>query len=262
MYKQSLTQAGLTEEMAQIYEVLLKNGPQNAGKLAKKTGLKRGLVYKTLDRLLEKGLLEKNEADKKVSLFSANHPLKLQEIVETKQQRAKNAALALDGVLPALVSDYNLLSGKPEVLYFEGEEGLKKIAFDSLSAKTEILQYIDNEAANKYWPNLNEEYVKKRKGLGIKKRMITIDSEFIKKNKAKYDRSITDIHLIDGERYPFATSMQIYDNKVSHVTLSQNKKIGFLIEDAEIAGMHRTIFEYMWEKTSPLFEPQTAAAND
>jgi len=261
MYEQSLTQAGLTEEMAQIYEFLIKNGPQNAGKLAKKLGIKRGLTYKSIERLIKRGLVEKIEEPQKVAYFKANHPLKLQVLVENRQQRAKNAQLAIDGVLPNLVSDFNLLTGKPDVVYFEGDDGIKRVVMDSLSAKGEIYQYIDNEAANRYFPKINNEYIKKRKELGIKKKMITIDNEFIRKQKDKYASDITDIHLIDGANYPFATAMQIYDNKVSYLTLSPNKKIGIIIEDADIAKMHRTIFEYMWKTTKPLFEKENNRSN-
>lgn len=254
MYEQSLTQAGLTEEMAQIYEILLKQGSQTAGKLAKKSELKRGLTYKTLERLLEKRLVEKSEENTKVAIFTASHPLKLQDLVEARQNRAKNALLAIDNVLPGLVSDFNLLINRPGVIFYEGDRGIKKVIFDSLNTKEEIYQYIDNEAANKIFPAINAEYTKKRKGLGIKKKMITIDSDFIKKNKESYDRAITDIHLIDGQKFPFSTAMQIYDNKVSYITMAKDKKIGIIIDDPYIAGMHKKIFEFMWEKTTPLFE--------
>jgi sugar-specific transcriptional regulator TrmB len=262
MYEQSLTQAGLTEEMAKIYEILLKQGPKTAGKLAKKAELKRGLTYKTLERLLEKQLVEKSEEDAKVAVFSATHPLKLQDLVEARQNRAKNAQLAVENALPALVSDFNLLIGKPGVIFYEGDSGIKKVVFDSLNTKGEIYQYIDNEAANKLFPIINAEYTKKRKELGIIKKMITIDSEFIRKNKDKYDREFSDIHLIDGNRFPFVTALQIYDNKVSYITLSKNKKIGIIIDDPYIAGMHKTIFEFMWEKTKPLFETNIESNSD
>ncbi|MFA6570728.1 MAG: hypothetical protein WCT77_05765, partial [Bacteroidota bacterium] len=155
--------------------------------------------------------------------------------------------------LGSLVSDYNLISGNPGIQYFEGEEGIIRVVFDSLSSKTEIYQYIDNEAANKYFPEINKEYVRVRKEKGIKKKMITIDGEYIRKNAGKYDKEFTDIHLIDGKKYPFATAMSIYDNKISYITLKEDKKIGFIIDDADIAKMHRTLFEYMWENTKSLY---------
>lgn len=268
MYSQHLTQSGLTKEQAIVYEVLLKNGALPAGKISSKTAelnekipIKRGLVYKILDQLVDFGLIEKNEEPGKVAIFQVAHPLKIKELVEKKERQAKDAQLALDGVLSSLVSDFNLISGKPGIQYFEGEEGIRRVVFDSLSAKSEIYQYIDNEAANRYFPEINKEYIKIRKEKGIKKKMITIDGDYIRKNANKYDREFTDIHLIDGKKYPFATAMSIYDNKISYITLKEDKKIGFIIDDADIAKMHRTLFEYMWENTKSLFDDSTYKAS-
>lgn len=268
MYEQHLTQSGLTKEQAIVYEVLLKFGALPAGKISSKTAelnekipIKRGLVYKILEQLVDFGLIEKQEEPGKVAIFQVGHPLKIKELIEKKERQAKDAGLALDGVLGSLVSDFNLVSGKPGIQYFEGEEGIKRVVFDSLSSKTEIYQYIDNEAANKYFPEINKEYVKVRKEKEIKKKMITIDSEYIRKNASKYDKDLTDVHLIDGKKYPFATAMSIYDNKISYITLKEDKKIGFIIDDADIAKMHRTLFEYMWESTKSLFDDNSYKAS-
>ena len=40
--------------------------------------------------------------------------------------------MIIDTALPALISDYNLVSGKPGIRFFEGVEGLKKIYEDVL----------------------------------------------------------------------------------------------------------------------------------
>ncbi len=261
MYEQSLIQAGLSAEMAQVYELLLKTGPLPAGKISKKTGLKRGLAYKTLDRLLEKQLITKFEENEKVAVFTATHPLKLQDLIDSREQKVKNAKLAMENVLPNLVSDFNLLLGKPDVVFYEGEAGIEKVVFDSLSTKGEIYQYIDNEAANKYFSEINARYTKKRKELDIKKKMITVDGEYIRKNKSNYDRAITDIHLIDGSRFPFAIAMQIYDNKISYLTMTENKKIGIIIDDQFISRMHKTLFEYTWEKSVSLFADKAKETN-
>lgn len=254
MYEQHLQQAGLNKEQAEIYEILIKNGPLKAGKISQKTTLKRGLVYKILDQLLDFGLIEKKEEAGKPTVFIPAHPLKLKELSEKREQKAKDAQLALSGILPSIVSDFNLVSGQPGIQFFEGVEGVKKISDDSLTAKTEILSYVDNEAVNKYIGNINQEYRLKRDKLKIKKRMITIDSEYIQKRKNEFDRQTTDIHLIESNEYPFSTIMQIYDNKISYITLDPKKMISVLIEDEHIVKMHKTLFEYMWSKTRPLFD--------
>lgn len=260
MYEQSLTQAGLYHEQAQIYEVLIKNGPLEAGKLAKLTGITRSLVYKILEELIEKGLVTKDETSRKVTIFKPEHPLKLQALQEKMAQKANNAAIALDSVLPYLSSEFNLLTDRPDIRFYEGKAGIEKIARDSLTAKTEIYSYIDNEAANKYVPGLNKEYVKERIKRNIKKKMITLDSAYIRERAKTFNPDLTEVRVIDGVLYPFSTVMQIYDNKVSYFTLDPKKIIGVIIEDEHIAKMHRSLFEFNWSRALPILENKKEAA--
>jgi len=252
MYEQILSQAGLYADQAKIYEILIKNGPLEAGKIAKKTDITRSLVYKILEELIEKGLVLKDEQSQKVAMFKPEHPLKLQVIQEKMAQKAKNAQIALDTVLPYLSSEFALLSDKPDIRFYENEEGIAKIARDSLTATTEIYSYIDNEAANKYIPKLNQEYVKERIKRRIKKKMITIDSPYIRQHAKNFHPELTEVRVIDGALYHFATVMQIYNNKVSYFTLDPKKIIGVIIEDEHIAKMHKSLFEFTWTKALPI----------
>jgi hypothetical protein len=38
----------------------------------------------------------------------------------------------------------------------------------------------------------------------------------------------------------------IYDNKVSFITLDQNRAIGIIIEDPDIYKTNQAIFDYVW----------------
>jgi hypothetical protein len=54
--------------------------------------------------------------------------------------------------------------------------------------------------------------------------------------------------FIDHKLYPFNSVMQIYDGKISYITLSKTSKIGVIIEDKNIYQMHKSLFEYIWSK--------------
>jgi len=261
MYEQHLVQAGLSPEQAEIYEILAKNGQLSAGNINQKTPIKRGLVYKILEQLIGLDLIEKEEDPGKVAIFKAKHPLKLKDLAQKREQQAKDAQLALDGVLPSIISDFNLVSDKPGIQFYEGFTGIKTVADDSLTAKSEIYSYIDNEAVNKYTPKINEGYIEKRTKLGLKKKMITFDNDYIRKRADSFNRELTDIHLIATKIKSFSTVMQIYDNKVSYITLDENKKIGIIIVDEHIAQMHKALFEYMWQSSLPLFEIKKTTAD-
>lgn len=250
-YLQPLVAAGLEPDQAQVYEILLKNGPLKAGKVAQRSSLKRGLVYKILDELADLGLVIKNEPPGKIAVFEPAHPLKVKEFAEAREQKLKTAQLALDGILGNLTSDYNLALGKPGIQFFEGKDGVAKVANDSLTSTTEILSYLDNEAINKYIPDINKEYIQKRNRLKISKRMITVDSQYVRDRAKQFNKSTTQIRVID-KGFPFATIMQIYDGKVSYITLDDKKMIGVIIADPHIYQMHKILFDFNWEHAAAL----------
>lgn len=252
MYQDSLVKIGLNYYQAVVYETLLKEGALPAGKLSLKTPFKRGLVYKILDELVKEDLVEKDEPPQKVAVFRAGHPTKLRAFAERKEQLARDAKLALEGVLPSIVSDFSALSGKPGVLYYEGEAGIAEILEDSLSTKTEVLTYADAETIIRHIKKINDGYVKKRKQLGIKKRLILLDNEFTR-NYAKNNKDeLTETRFIDHEMYQFSSLAEIYDGTVSYVSLSENKKSGFLIKNPEIYQMQKALFEFIWGKAKTI----------
>ncbi len=250
-YSQPLIQAGLTQEQAAIYEVLLKNGPSPARRVAQNSPYKRSLVYKILDELIALGLATKKDEVGRVSVFEPAHPVKLKDLAEKKAEQAKSAQAALESALPGLVSDFNLVSGKPGVRFYEGLEGVNQITADSLTAKDVIYSYVDNEAVSKYVPMINEEYVKKRERLGIMKKMITVDGEYIRRKVKTYNPKVSEVRVIPSQ-YPFFSVMQIYGNKVSYLTLDEKNMIGIIIDDPALAKMHKTLFEYTWSVAKPL----------
>ncbi|MBI3952717.1 MAG: hypothetical protein HY336_02050 [Candidatus Doudnabacteria bacterium] len=246
MYELPLVAAGLEPDQAQIYEILLKNGPLKAGKVAAKSTLKRGLTYKVLDELVELGLVAKNEPIGKVAIFEPAHPLKVKEFAEAKEQKLKTAQLALDGILGQLTSDYNLALGKPGIQFYEGKDGIKKVLEDTLTSKTEIYAYSDIEAIIKYIPNINQEYVAQRERRKIKKRGIFIDTPKAREELKNYHVATTQNKFIKHEAPPFEVVFQIYDNRISYITLSPNKMLGVIIEDPFIYRMHKYIYEFLW----------------
>ncbi len=250
MYENTLTKAGLSPDQALIYEVLLKGGALPAGEVSKKAQLKRGLTYKVLDELVLLGLAKKNEKAK-VLRFEPAHPLQLKELAEKKEQEAKVAQEALGGIIGNLTSDFNLISGKPGVQYFEGRGAIKRITDDSLTAKGEIYAYIDNEALDKFMLGENVQYVPQRVKRNIFKKILSPDTSYDRKLAPEVAQTYAELRVISGVAR-FATVTQIYNNTVSFLTLNDKMIIGIIIEDPYISLMHKTLFEHQWSVTPPL----------
>lgn len=245
MYKDILLQLGLTPNEAMVYEFLLKSGESPAGVIIKKTPLKRGVIYNALSDLEKKELISKKTKNK-VACFSPNHPEKLREYVEEKEEEAKKAKQTLEANMAALTSHFQLVSGRPGVRVYEGREGLVKVLDDSLSSKTEILTYADIEGMEKYLGRDNDKYVRQRKKLGLKKRGIVPDTPYAIKYLKNYDRAVTTIRYIDAKKFPIFLEMEIYDGKVSFMTFSEKRLIGVIIENEEIYKTQKSIFEMVW----------------
>ncbi len=248
MFNDYLTKSGLSKDQATIYDLLLQYGNVGASKLSKLANLKRGLTYKVLDQLVELGLAEKNDKLSKIALFFPTHPSKIKELFEKKKEEAKVAEEALGAVMGQMVSTFNLASGKPNVQFFEGLEGVKKVLEDSLTTSEEILSYADIESIETHIKDINSWYVTKREKLNIKKRGFVLDTPFNRKFLETYHTDITNTKYIKATTSPFKTIMQIYDNKISYITLDKESMIGVIIEDRHIAAMHKYLFLSLWEK--------------
>lgn len=246
MYEIPLTQAGLTGDQAKIYEILLLKGPIQASTVKRQTDISRPLVYKILDDLKNLGLVEERKETGKPARFQANHPLKLRDLVDGKRKAAEAASAALDGVLGQITSDFNLTSGKPGVRFYEGLEGIKAVVNDALTSKTEIYSYIDIEAVERLIPEISRDFARARQKLGIKKKNIGIDTPENRKEIENYYPDITEERLIPWPTEKFGVVMQIYDNKVSYITL-EGKMVGVILADPHIYQMHKSLFETTWQ---------------
>lgn len=248
----TLIQTGLSTNQAKVYLALLKTGATKAGTIVNSTGMKRGLIYKTLEELIMIDLAEKKGDGETVAKFFPKHPAKLRDFVEQKKKTASDAAIVLDGVLPSLVSQFNIVSGQPGITVCEGLEGVEKVLNDSLSNPEEVVYtYGDIESVMRYIPDISLRYVKKREQLGIEKKVMLLDAPKAREFMRNYHRVVTEVKFIVPEASPFKSVMEIYNGKVSYITFGENTMIGVIIDDATIYTMHRTIFEFFWKKLEP-----------
>ncbi len=255
-YTKEITDTGLSKEQAVIYEVLLKLGVSPASAIAKAipsgTTLSRPLVYKVLEELIGLDLASKSEETGKIAKFTPKHPVAITKVIDEQRERierTKKQFLATSGKLSSL---FNLSVGKPGVQFYEGEDGVWEVLVDSLSATEEILTYADLEAIAKYIPALNAEYSTMREEQDVKKRGLVVDSPEARKFLKSYDGKVTNTKLISASEgfLPFQTVVQIYDNKVSYITLTDEYLMGVIVTDQYIANTHKYLFESLWKLSS------------
>ena len=241
-----LNNIGLSPKEAEIYETLLKLGKVKINSILSETKLKRTTIYSILDELVNKNIVEKDE-NHKIAQFRAKHPYTLKSYLEDKSEKIKTTSEQLEAVLPNLISLYNTAQNMPGVKFYEGKEGIKKTLNDSLNSKTEILTIADIEAVEKYIADIEEEYVKQRNKKGITKRLLVLDTPQAREME-KFPKHFTaDTKYCKLKINPFNTAIQIYDNKVVFITMTDNYLAGMIIENQFIYSTQKALFEFIWK---------------
>lgn len=245
----SLEAAGLTTQQATLYELLLGRGRERASRLVRETPWKRGVVYKILAELVGLGLVEEKKTPGSVTIFLPRHPLALKDLAERREREARDRTLSLESALPSLVSEFNLQVGTPGVMVYEGEAGIQKALDDTLLVRDTVIDtFVDIEAIERYIPEINERYVKKREQLGIDKRGIVFDTPAAREQLKNYHRLSTDVRFLTLPKgHSFGSIFQIYADKVLYITLSDERFLGIIIQNKTIHDMHKTIFDFVWQ---------------
>jgi sugar-specific transcriptional regulator TrmB len=252
---QILQKIGLTEKESKVYLANLELGTAVVSDISKKAKINRVTTYDILQKLIEKALVSQITKNK-MKFFTALDP---EDLFNDFQKRVKT----LEKSLP----EFKRLKGEtehPKVRFFEGIEGIKKIYEDTLSSHTEILNYANSEEIRRFWPEYDEEYVKKRKEKKIFLRGIAPDDQYGRKVAAENKKFHREIRLVQGEQFNFTNEIHIYDNKVAIISINE-EIIGTIIESQEIANTQRAIFNMAWafaEQFTSEFKSRKKQNND
>ena len=237
MLSKVLENLGLNSKEAKVYLAALEIGSNPVSKIAGKAKINRVTAYDIIEKLAKKGLIS-SFTRAKVKYFTATEP----DVLVTDFQRKL-------GELKEVLPELQRLTGEtvhPRVRYFEGLEGIRHIYEDTLTSKTEILNYGDSEEIRKHWPTYDQDYVTKRAEKNIFLRGITLDDDYGRKvveGNTGYKR---EIRLISKDKFNFSNEICIYDDKVAIISF-KDELIGMIIESPEIANTQRAIFGMIWE---------------
>ncbi len=238
-----LQSLGLSEKQAKIYLACLELGKSPISKIAKKAGLKRTSIYNVIDSLLEKGFLSKYE-DEKGQKFLAESPEKLKSLLQTKEKE-------LEELMPNFLAIANKGgSFKPEVKFYQGEDGLKAVYQDSLvncDKGDEILSYASADDMLTFLPEYIPAYIKKRAAKGITMKAICPDTEITRENKKLDKKVLRNIKLTGKQELPVSIEKYVYKDKVTFMNF-RGFLFGVIIKSPQIARSEKALFELLWKK--------------
>jgi sugar-specific transcriptional regulator TrmB len=118
-----LIEIGLNEPQAQVYRYLLENGATTPPALAKQVKLTRSNTYKVLEQLIEKGLVSRNETNKKL-VYQAEDPIVLASVVAEERNRVMQLESNIKTALTQLRDVYQKSGGPSAVQVLSGKEAV------------------------------------------------------------------------------------------------------------------------------------------
>jgi sugar-specific transcriptional regulator TrmB len=237
---QVLVQIGLQETEAKFYLAALELGQASVRDIAAQASISRTNAYDVFARLLEQGLVTQiGNGTNKTMLVAAEPPDQLIELFEARRRK-------LELLLPEFRSLHNRATGKPQVRFYQGLEGIKLVLDDTLTARDKKLLGILSmrdlyEVPGRTWM---DELVRRRIEAGVCLRVIRSP---VKDIPNVWPESLADLREVRfaSSDFVFTMTSYVYDNKVAIIS-SRRENFAMTIESEEFAMMQRNLFEVFW----------------
>jgi HTH-type transcriptional regulator, sugar sensing transcriptional regulator len=241
--EQVLAYPGLTKKEVSVYLASLGVKKPTPQTISKEVSMPRPSVYRTLESLVEKGLIGKVKEDKQ-TVYVPEDP---RSIVE----KLKLQASSVQNVMEELRDLATIYRNRPTVRFFEGPEGVKRIFQDILLVDDkELLAFSSIEELLKALPDYYDTFMKTRIKRKIMARIISPkDNEGVKLQdvgkqeyrKIKFIPSdlAKKLGVIGGHVF-------IYRDRVALISF-ESDKTSVIIENQALANVQRSLFEIAWE---------------
>ena len=249
---EQLQTLGIDDVETKIYLYLLEGYAKTPLEISRETGINRSKIYRYLDKLKQKRLIEQLTVDRGIKLEAAS-PEILELLFIEKEKELK----VQQELLPNLVKDLNMLSRRTEnpfeVRYYHGEEGLKQMLWNRLSAK-EILLYgyqtMNEIVGKKFAEILREEQIKRK----IKQYEIEEDVDignftgnFTYSDVPHWKEYYTPRYM-SPDSLKIRQYTSIYNNTVAIMNWEHGAKGGVEIVNELYAYMQKQLFWILWNK--------------
>jgi len=256
LIQNELKKIGLGDYESLIYAVLLRNSPTTASILARKCNLSRSSVYTTLNSLIAKGLVGtsyKNETKQ----FIAQDLSVLEQYLKKEKEQINQKFQTLESLKINLQSVVNQKFNLPQIIFFEGQEGLKKIYLSMLidAPKNSTLYLLRNEFVwEPSWQFIfDTEWHEKTKYHKINKNISTKilinDSEIEHQNLKVYQsRKKLEVKYLSKEDSVKDFAMYIIGDVVSILSMENTNLVGIKITNQNLADNFKNIFNSIWSK--------------
>lgn len=243
---------GLSAEESRIYLHLLKQGVLTALELSRQLHMGRTKVYRILDDLKQKQLVEYQVHTRGLK-FGAAHPKKLKQIVTQKQGEVETLKQGLPDLVRQLTSLIPQDQDGGKVLYYEGVRGLEQVSYNITKAKDQLRVFEMEHMSDFLDENLAEDI---RRQL-VKQQVLTRDLT----NKKTFEgftqvkemiSSYSQFRYIDPQQLEIKFETLIYNDVYATYTYQDDQIFCVEIYNSQLAEMQKQLFDFIWQQAQPM----------
>lgn len=234
---------GLSQGEIKTFLAILQEGSSGARILINKTGLQSSVVYRALDRLVEKGLVGYILEGKR-RIYQSRSPEQFLHFIDDKKKEYEE-------LIPKIKQLQTEAKEQPQAMIYKGIRGIKETY--QIMRETEGKEYLtfgggkpcEDLLGTTWWIN----HHKKRIARKLPARQVydkTVEKIGRKLNKEK----LTKVRFLDKKFAQFQETV-IVGNKVA-ITVFTKNPYSFLIEDNIVAEGYRKHFEILWNESKKI----------
>jgi len=233
---------GLSSNEVSAYIALLQLGKGTVSEISRKSSLNRTTGYDVLNRLVAKKLASLSGKEPKQE-YVAESPDQIENLISVELKKRQQELDSAKKIIPELKSMHNV-TGRPQIMFYEGVAGLKQVYEDTLTSSEPIRAYASVDDVHKTLPGYFPLYYKRRAEKKITIRGIFTESPEARELATHDKEELRESVFVPAEKYGFHPEINIYDNKI--MIASWREKLGIIIESGEIAEAMKKIYELAW----------------
>lgn len=244
---------GLSDEESNLYLFLLQNGSKTALTASRELHLGRTKIYRLLDKLKEKQLVEFQIQERGMK-FAATHPHKFQHLLTTKEHEITTLKQNLPDVITQLTNMIPKTDKNSKVLYYQGVQGLKQVSYNITKAKDKLrvfeMEHLDSFTDIEFSERVRTKLLQNQ----ITTQDLTNTPKFpgfsdITEFITKYSH----FRYINPKKLKIQFEVLIYNNVYATYTYHNKEVFCVEIYNKHLANMQKQIFDFIWSQAQPMY---------
>jgi len=243
---------GLSSDEGRVYLDLLTSSFSSVLLISKRLHIGRTRVYRLLDKLRAKQLVE-FKLDERGMKFGAATPQKFEQLLIEYEQKISSLRQSLPSLVEHLRKLRANLPHQSKVLYYQGIEGLKQVNYNLTKAEG-LLRVFEMEHLSEFLPEKFSEEV--RQTLVDRKVMthdLTNKQSFpgftnVKKMISNFSR----FRYVDPNKLKINFEVLIYNDVYATYTYKDKDIFCVEIYNPRLAEMQKQLFDFVWNQAEEM----------